>query len=337
MYRQLRPVRLGQRATKNAEGLARGLSRSLPFWDDGRVLRARQGIDARGTSATHQVSSAGDFRRRRSPHSTRGWRTARLLGIWTIRTRHVSRGQSRLLQHQLQVSPPHRRLDVEDAWACMSHCSVEIQKSPRGLPGKLNISIVKVSEQRRNKFAIQLLTVTRAGSPSARVALSSGRHTRTRTDGRALNLIGRTAKTSDSVRPNPVGLRAIGLVPEHEDGAHHLFIGLAHLAAMSLDFLELSGRKTHLDFLSFDGKSAKLRLVSRHRPELAILADLLDSEVRARSLILESRTALEIAFGHLTRVVRRLENLALNGFESEIANLSNVPRAAGDRYCKDVH
>src|SRR5438034_2724999 len=119
------------------------------------------------------------------------------------------------------------------------------------------------------------------------------------TDNQILNLIVRIAKASDPVRPNPVWLRAIGLVPEHEGGADHLFIGLAHLAAVSLDSLELRGCKTHLDFLSFDGKSAKLRLVPRHRPELAILADFLDSEGRARSLILKSRTGFEIAFGHL--------------------------------------
>ena len=79
------------------------------------MSRARQGADARGTGAEHQMSLAGDFRRRGPPHPSRRRRTAGAGGVRAVRTGRLPGRQSRLLQHQLQVPAAVRRLDGDDA------------------------------------------------------------------------------------------------------------------------------------------------------------------------------------------------------------------------------
>ena len=74
----------------------------------GKALTLRGGRE-------HQVSAAGDLRRRRpSDRSGRG-RAAGARSVGAVRAGRLSGRQSRLLQHQLQVPPALRRLDGEDA------------------------------------------------------------------------------------------------------------------------------------------------------------------------------------------------------------------------------
>ena len=68
-----------------------------------------------GRAREHQVSVAGDLRRRRPPDPSRRRRAAGARSVGAVRAGRLSGRQSRLLQHQLQVPPALRRLDGEDA------------------------------------------------------------------------------------------------------------------------------------------------------------------------------------------------------------------------------
>jgi hypothetical protein len=130
---------------------------------------------------------------------------------------------------------------------------------------------------------------------------------------------------------------AVCLIPEHESRAHHGFVAAAHFAAQPAQTLQLSCAERHVYISGFNRISAKLRLVILDARELALLADVLDAEIVALTLVAKASAAIEIALHYGAGFVGGLEHLDLDRLETEIADLPEVAGATSDRHRQHVH